>query len=205
MTEPTSIVRRRGGKRRTTLGLVLSATFVLATLRVLPFPAITVEWPTVSGEDSTGYTPSFTAPLDHEIVLVYFGSATCGWSNHPDLPGVIDSAKVMVRGHALALGASFSAVGIAIDWDTKDGVNHLDEVGHFDYIATGRKMHGLEGQAYLDFLEGTPQVSVLERTVQHPQGEVPARFDERELMRHTSLGRIANWVRSGASIPTEIE
>ncbi len=36
--------------------LVLSTTFVLAALRFLPFPAITVQWPDAYHEDSTQYT-----------------------------------------------------------------------------------------------------------------------------------------------------
>lgn len=81
----------RKGWNRIVLALVLSLTFVLAILGVLPSPVIMVEWKNASREDSTQYMPSFTRPLERELVLVYFGSATCGWSNHPDLPSIIDS------------------------------------------------------------------------------------------------------------------
>ena len=182
--------------------MVLSATFVLAASGVLPFPAITVEWPNAYHGDSTRYTPSFTEPLERELVLVYFGSAACGWCNDPGLPGVIDSAKVAVREHAAVRGASFSAMGIAIDWDTKDGVEHLDKVGHFDDIATGRIRYGLGARTYLHLLDGTPQVSVLERTASNLEGGVFQRFKETELIRQTSLSGIADWVRRGAPIPT---
>ncbi len=188
-------------KKRTALVLVLFTTFVLVASGVAPFPAITVDWSNVYREDSTRYTPSFTTPLERELVLVYFGSAACGWSNHPDLPSVIDSAKVAVRGHATVLGASFSAVGIAIDWNTKDGVEHLEKIGHFDEVATGRITHGLGVRAYQGVFEGTPQISVLERTMLNPRGEAPIRYEERELIRHTSPGRIAHWVRRGTPIP----
>ena len=180
---------------------MLSLTFVLATLGILPSPVIMVEWKNASREDSTQYMPSFTRPLERELVLVYFGSATCGWSNHPDLPGIIDSAKVMVRGHAAELGASFSTMGIAINWDTKDGVKHLDKIGRFDDIITGRGDSGIGARTYRDILVGTPQVSVLERTALNLQGGVPTQFEEKELIRYTSQSRIVNWIRRGAPVP----
>ena len=182
--------------------LALSVTFVLAALGILPFPAITVQWPDAHHEDSTQYTPSFTGPLEREFVLVYFGSAACGWCNNPDLPGVVDSAMVAVREHAASHGASFSAMGIAIDWDTRDGVEHLDKVGHFDDIATGRSGYGLGARTYLHLMDGTPQVSVLERTASKLDEGAPQRFKEKELIRQTSLSGIATWVRRGAPIPT---
>ncbi len=183
------------------LALTLSATFILTVSGVLPFPTITVQWPDVLQEDSTQYVPSFSSPLEREFVLVYFGSAACRWCDHPALPQVIDSAKVIVREHATTYGASFSAMGIAIDWDTEDGVEHLDKVGRFDDIATGRIRYGLGAHTYRYLLEGTPQVSVLERTVPKSDEGHYERFEEKELIRYTSLAAIASWVRRGAPIP----
>ncbi len=181
--------------------MVLSTTFVLAALGVLPFPAITVQWPDAHHEDSTQYTPSFTGPLEHELVLVYFGSAACGWCNDPALPGVIDSAKVAVREHAAVRGASFSAVGIAIDWDTREGVGHVDRVGYFDEIATGRSQYGLGARTWSHLLDGMPQVSVLERMALNSDEGPNQRFMEKELIRYTSLAGIATWVRRGTPTP----
>lgn len=112
--------------------------------------------------------------------------------------GVIDSAKVAVRELAAVRGASFSAVGIAIDWDTGDGVDHLDSVGDFDEIATGRRQFGLGARTYSHLLVGTPQVSVLERVALNSDEGPNQRFNEQELIRYTSLAGIASWVRRGA-------
>ncbi len=173
----------RKGSRSAAVALALSVTFVLAALGILPFPAITVQWLSAHHEDSMQYTPSITGPMEREFVLVYFGSAACWWCNNPDLAGVVDSAMVAVREHAAAHGASFSAMGIAIDWDTRDGVDHLAKVDHFDDIAMGRSKYGLGARTYLHLMDGTPQVSVLERTASKLDEVVAQRIEEKELIR----------------------
>ena len=72
----------------------------------------------------------------------------CAFANHPDMPDVIDSAKVAIAQRAKLLGASFSAVGIALDRDAKKGVAHLDKFGPFDEITAGHTAYGLAASSY---------------------------------------------------------
>ena len=181
--------------------VVLAATFVLTLLDIIPSPDVTVTWPAANRENSARYVPSFTEPQNQELVLVYFGAASCGWCDSPRLPGIIDSAMIAVRDHAAASGASFSAVGIAVDWDAQSGVVHLDKIGRFDEIAAGRSAFGLGARTYMHLLHGTPQISVLKRSSSSKGEEYFQRFTEDELVRKSSLARIADWVWRGAPIP----
>ena len=74
------------------------------------------------------YAPSYTKSLERERVLVYVGSSMCAFANHPDLPDVIDSAKVAIAQRAKLLGASFSAVGIALDRGRQEGCCALGQI-----------------------------------------------------------------------------
>ncbi len=40
------------------------------------------------------YRPSFSPPQEHDILLAYIGSSTCGFANDPALPEVIERAKL---------------------------------------------------------------------------------------------------------------
>ena len=202
MTKPKAGIHRTASKLAA-LVLLLSTIFVLSALDVLPFPAITIQWPSVHTEDSAQYVPSFERPLERELVLVYFGSASCVWCSNPDLPGIIDSVKSAVRAHAAAHGMSFTALGVALDWDAKEGMAHLDKIGRFDDIATGRSIYGLGARTYKHLLDGTPQVSVLKRTPSTLSDGAPTHFEEKELIRQTSVYGIATWVRRGAPIPAD--
>ncbi len=185
------------------LVVVLCSTFLFAAMGLLPVPIVTLSWSRASLEDSTQYKPSFTEPRERELALIYFGSASCGWANHPDLPHLISNAKTALLRRASMLNASFSAMGIALDWDARVGVRHLDKIGDFDEIAAGRYVYGRGVLAHQHLLNGTPQVSVLVRTMQESTGGYPRRFDERELIRMTSMDQIASWVRRGAPLPTD--
>ena len=181
--------------------VVLAVTFVLTLWGTIPSPDVVVTWPAASRENSARSVPSFSGPQDQELVLVYFGAASCGWCNSPCLPGVIDSAMVAVRDHAVARGASFSAVGISVDWDAKSGAAHLDKIGRFDEIAAGRNAFGLGARTYMHLLHGTPQISVLKRSSSGSGEEAFQRFTEDELIRKSSLVGVADWVQRGAPIP----
>ena len=181
--------------------VALAAMFGLTLWGIIPSLDVAVSWPATNRENSARYVPSFSEPQDQELVLVYFGAASCGWCNNPRLPGVIDSAIVAVRDHAAARGASFSAVGISVDWDAKAGVAHLDKIGRFDEIAAGRSAFGLGARTYMHLLHGTPQISVLKRSSSDKEEEYFQHFTEDELVRKSSLARIADWVQRGAPTP----
>ena len=108
-----------------------------------------------------GYQPSYSIPEEQEVMMVYVGSSTCGFANQPGMPEVIEQAKLSLQQQALDSGFSFSAVGVSIDWDVSRGNAHLAKMGRFDEIMTGRRLWGVAGQLWEEFMAGTPQVLVM--------------------------------------------
>lgn len=47
--------------------------------------------------------------------MVYIGSSTCGFANGPDVPVLIERAKLAIRHEALPREATFSATSVSID------------------------------------------------------------------------------------------
>ena len=103
-----------------------------------------------------GYQPSYSIPEGQEVMMVYVGSSTCGFANQPGMPEVIEQAKLSLQQQALDSGFSFSAVGVSIDWDVSEGNAHLAKMGRFDEIMTGRRLWGVAGQVWEEFIIGTP-------------------------------------------------
>ena len=78
-------------------------------------------------------------------MLVYIGSSSCGFSNVPEMPDLVERAKLSVQQQALDKGLAFSTVGVSIDWATNRGINHLEKFGMFDEVITGRSWQGMGG------------------------------------------------------------
>ena len=102
--------------------------------------------------------------------MVFIASSTCPFSNHSQLPELIEDTKLNLQRKALDLGLSFSTIGVSIDWVTSDGITHLNKFGNFDEVMTGRKWHGTGANIYLEQIPGinaTPQILVLARIPEH--------------------------------------
>lgn len=67
------------------------------------------------------YSRSASLQPGRELVLVYIGGSTCGWSNVPELPKIVKSLKRHFQSLAIDNGMQFSAVGIARDTDPHAG------------------------------------------------------------------------------------
>jgi len=155
----------------------------------------------------TGSGPN--APLgSHQILLVYVGSSTCGWSNLPWLPAVYDSIRHSLRARSDSLGVTFATLGIAIDWSIDDGLSHLRRFNHFDEITVGHSWLNLAALRYLwDEHPGeasTPQVLVVERMLRSPdqeRGEFGFGLrQEHVLQRAVGVGEIRHWLETGVPL-----
>jgi hypothetical protein len=159
---------------------------------------------------STEYTSPRVSVKEKEIVMVYVGASTCGFANDPDLPGIIEKTKLSLQERAGIQGIGFSAVGVSIDWDVKEGVQHLDKFGVFDEILTGRKWHGYGGRQFFwetlpSSLFATPQVLVIARTPDFPDsslfGQEYPSLNETVLVRKIGVESITEWLEQGLSLP----
>ena len=72
-----------------------------------------------------------------ELVFVYVGSSSCTWSTDPALPPALERLKVDLAEFARERAWGFRATGIAVDWQTAQGVGYLDDFGLFDEISVG--------------------------------------------------------------------
>lgn len=99
--------------------------FVAASLGVMPVPSVSVRW-SVPALQVGDYAPSAGSDAGDELVFVYVGSSTCGWSNVPELPDLVRTLKLRLQERAGAEGMSFAAVGVARDMSAANGMAHLD-------------------------------------------------------------------------------
>lgn len=134
-----------------------------------------------------------------ERLLVYIGSATCGPSNDADMSHLLDAIRVKVAQSAERDGRRFVTVGIAKDGDVAAGLQHLESMGRFDEIMTGRSWAniGLLKYVFSD-LRGpaaTPQVIVVDRRVLN-QGVHVEVTDEQVLARRIGLQELREWVKA---------
>lgn len=181
---------------------LIGAAFVLIVAVVVGltdlFPTPKIIWSTEETSVPNQYRPSFTIPQENDILLVYIGSSTCGFANNPELPEIIERAKIATQQHAVDTGFSFSAIGVSIDWDPTRGHAHLAKMGHFDETMTGRRNWGVGFDIWQEFVAGTPQVLV----VRHARNEqlLPVVSDN-VVVRKAGFNSIANWVNAGTPLP----
>jgi hypothetical protein len=159
------------------------------------------------------YIPNHEIRTGPQLVMVYVGSSTCPWSNHPELPAAVERIKYQLWRYAESRELSFKAIGLTVDWSPRHGIDHLDRFGLFDEVASG---YGWGGNMQLRYLwsEGgaipsTPQVIVYARRFTAPVGSGDSlTYGEKD--RRTVAGRrgwqdIISWADSGARLtPIEI-
>ena len=177
-------------------GLALGLVFGLG--RILPTPMIKITWEHRSSDDSS-FRPAAPTEGGEEVVLVYLGAASCGWSNIDGLPDAVrrirDHWYALTRGEA---GTGFATVGIARDVNIDAGIEHLAKYGPFDEAVVGR---GWLNVGFFKYVYGempgpaaTPQVLVVQRTVHRTGGQTWI-SDERVLRRFVGADEIMQWHR----------
>lgn len=140
---------------------------------------------------------------DHtELALVLLTSATCSAANDPDLPGQLDSLRVIVEHRAQQAGLGFTSIAIAVDLVPADGLTHLRRFRGFDEVSAGRGTLGTAAQHYfgtdLRGWRATPSIVLLVRRVDGAARR--AVYNERVLQRFSGLAEIQQWLEDGAPI-----
>lgn len=128
------------------------------------------------------------------------GSSTCYWSNQPELADAVKEAKARVAEHAEARGWSFQAHGVALEWSTQRGIEHLSGLGSFDEVSAGNNWGNSFALNHLwpdpSDLPSTPMVLVYRRTF------VASRSEEDEMI-YAERGRVLLEVKRGLPEVTE--
>lgn len=187
-------------------GLVFSLAFA-ATYLVRSLAASREATGRTPPDVATSQAPRDKGPIE-ELVMVYLGAASCGWSNVPEMAPLLREARSRLVVQARMLGWRFHTIGIAVDWGVEDGLQHLRRNGPFDQVATG----GNWGNAALSQLLGavtevpaTPQVVIIRRRLMPPDFDMgyftPRVADEAVLLRLSGLIELKRWVRNGAPVP----
>lgn len=181
------------------LGLVIGVG--LRTEGLIPHPEIDIQW-RLPAIEADSYRPSGALASGDEVALVYIGSSDCVWSNTPELVSLIQALKLDLQARAMEEPWRFVSVGIARDMDPGRGIAHLEKLGAFDEIMTGRSWAniGLLKYIYGDMpgRAATPQILVVARNF-HSDGGHYGVLDERVLVRAIGHDEIQAWVAAGAS------
>ncbi len=183
------------------LSIVVGVTVAVGAAPIR-MPTISIVW----HSERPGSSPSLIEPTGGpELVLLYIGSSTCVWCNAEELPGTLAELKDLVSKQANDAGYSFATMGIAKDSAVSQGLEHLQKVGGFDEVNTGRGWLNTGALRYV-FMEhpgrsATPQVLVLRRTILPNTSTGFTVSGERVLIRKIGLNRIIEWADSGAPLP----
>lgn len=191
--------------------IVLGASFALGVGGLLPVPSIEIRWPTSPTSPSNQYVPTYSTKVGKEIVLIYIGSSSCAYANDEALPSLIENLKLALQRKASEKEYMFTTIGVAIDWFTEKGVEHLTKFGTFDEVIAGRKWQSTGARRFFwEALPGqaaTPQVLVIARDVQAPTDEQPEQpfqvANETLLVRKLGSDEIKDWLEQGTPLPQD--
>ena len=188
------------------LGVGVALGFGLGSLGLLPVADVDIRW-TVPALSVSEYVPEALSTEGEETALVYVGSSTCGWSNTPEFPSLIQGLKAELQSRAHREGWRFATIGIAKDRRVVEGLAHLDKFGAFDEVMTGR---GWANRGVQEFVYGrgslagrgaTPQVIVVSRRLEFVADGHVSIADEHVVVRKVGLDQITEWIADGAAIP----
>ena len=166
------------------------------------------QWPgVVQSEDGLSMEPTV------ELLAVLISSSWCAGNAVGGFDAAVREMKDVLAARADSLGYSFSAIGVAVDWDVSDGVRYLLEgvstSGDLDFGPWGEIVVGrdwLNSASSLFALErgarwlAVPQVFVLERTV------IPSEFyvevtTPRLLLQVSGGEDIVDWAERAFPVP----
>ena len=77
------------------------------------------------------------ATTGDEVLLVFIGTSTCGWSNLPGLEDAVRNIRVRLRNQVSRAGKTFRTIGIAPEVSASDGIDFLKRFGPFNQILSG--------------------------------------------------------------------
>ncbi|RME20759.1 MAG: hypothetical protein D6800_12835 [Candidatus Zixiibacteriota bacterium] len=185
--------------------MLFLASMLLSFSGILSMPKITITWPR-NEDSSASYVPKWPIQSGWQLVMVYIGSSTCAASNLDIVPPAVERARLTLAKHATAAGWSFSTIGIAVDWDAHQGIEHLRAQGTFDEMIAGNNWINLGVLRYVwEEVPGhpaTPSIVVLARKLQIDTVGVSIRVEREHLLaRNVGADVIKRWTERGAPVP----
>ena len=150
-----------------------------------------------------GYTGRPRLASGRQLVMVYVGASTCGASNMSHLPALIARAKEHLARTAAAQHLQFVTVGVAVDQQASNGLNHLVKFGLFDEVSVGNEWANTVAQQYVvdrfSGLVATPQLVLTQRDIL-ADGGAPGVSHETLIARSVGVSEIERWVKSGTPL-----
>lgn len=167
-------------------------------------------------KEGGGYRPPNVRANGTQLVMIYFGSAHCAWANDPDGPALVQQVKSSLEAQARRRGWSFEAVGVALDWEPEEGLEHLRRFGRFDEVSAGYSWANMLALQYYGDLRtepvSTPEILVVRRTLRRPDFVSGAANYSASggqlLLRKAGLHELRSWARQGSpleSLPDQVD
>ena len=167
---------------------------VIARLNALARPEYSARW------RDTSESPSY----NRQRIAVLISSTWCIGGRDPRFVPALRAALRLLSEQARRDSSSFSATGVALDWDPDSAVMYLRKLADFDQWIVGQNW-GNDAVVRLVWRDSTgipslPQLIVLERSFgERPRsdgrpGTVPYFGPERVVQRFLSASAIAKWV-----------
>ena len=153
------------------------------------------------------YSPRLSVESGDELVLVYIGASTCGASNVPELPGIVERIKVALKAEAGRRKLQLLVTGVAKDVVSGSGLRHLQKFGTFDETVAGNGWLNSVARHYVvdafPGLRATPQLVLTVRQTRVDVGG-PSVSNERLLARKIGVSEIKNWLELGVPVPPDL-
>lgn len=143
-----------------------------------------------------------------QLLLLYFGSASCGWCLDDSFKSRVREIHDAVRIQAVDGGREFHSIGVALDSDPERGLELLQGTGPFEQVAAGAAWANEFALNLLDV--GLPPVTSLPQVVVYVRwlelsgsslSPVPIVTDRILLARKIGNDEIQAWARQGAPLP----
>lgn len=158
---------------------------------------------------SADYEPSYRHVDGRQLVMLYFGSANCAWSNGDQVRRAVRHTARSLAEQARRRGWSFEAVGVALDWSPDEGLKHLRRVGSFDEVSAGNSWANMLATRFYSGQSGepaaTPEILVVLRVLRRPNraegvlNHVATR--ETLVTRKSGLVELTQWAAEGSPLP----
>lgn len=139
-----------------------------------------------------------------EIAVVFLVSSNCGASKTPGFASAFESLRDSVTARAQREGARTRMIGVAVDPTVGDGLDVLEQFGHFDEITLGGGWLNVASQKYMwgrfAGKAGVPQVLILQRRL-HIQGSDFRVAEETFVIRKVGTDELLAWAHAGFPWP----
>lgn len=138
-----------------------------------------------------------------QILFVYIGSETCGFSREAGFQAIVRTAQMRVAQQARANKQAFSSLGVSAGQSSLLGIKYLADFGPFDEVISGRGFLNTAAMKYFfDEFAGDasfPQILVVQRDLSYLEPGYTYR-NEKVLLRAVGVPQIEKWVEDKAPI-----